>query len=377
MIHGRNPVLVVLCAVLVTAGGCAQDSGGAAAGVQAAVPVVVAAVRQEDVPVQVRAVGTVEASATVAVRPQVDGQLARVHFTEGARVRRGDLLFTIDPRPFEAALRQAEGSLARTEAEANNARVEFERRERLFLEGFISRNEYEQAETRATALRAAVQAERAQVEHARLQLQYCEIRSPIDGRIGQLLVHAGNVVRRNDTVLAVINQVRPVFVSFAVPEHALAAIRQGAAAGPLPVAASANGAAPVTGELVFVDNTVDVATGTVRLKARYANDDEVLWPGQFVQVTLTVATEAGALVVPAAAVQTGQRGPFVYVVDAGRVATVRPVEVGMTVGEEVVIRDGLRAGEVVVVEGQIRLVDGSRVEVTAEWGTPAAREVRS
>lgn len=369
-----NRSVAAVAAVLALAGsaglgGCSSQSeghGGTAGGAGAeVVPVVVTAVRQEDVPVQVRAIGTVEPFSTVAVKPQVDGQLAQVHFAQGAFVKKGDLLFTIDSRPFEAALRQAEASLAKTAAEANNARVEFERRQRLFTDGFISRDEYDQSETRASALRAAVQAEQAMVENARLQLQYCTIRSPIDGRVGQLLVHPGNVVKRNDTTLAVINQVRPVFVTFSVPEQELPAIRQQSGAGTLAVAAQPDRAPLARGGLEFIDNTVDVSTGTVRLKGLFPNRDEALWPGQFVAVTLTVSTRANAIVVPAVAVQTGQQGQFVFVVTPERVTEVRPVTVGMSTGSDAVIASGLQAGEQVVTDGQIRLVAGSKVELAA------------
>jgi len=348
-------------------GGCSSESeghGGASGGLGAeVVPVVVTTVRREDVPVQVRAIGTVEPFSTVSVKPQVDGQLAKVHFTQGALVRKGELLFTIDPRPFEAALRQAEASLTKTAAEANNARVEFERRQRLFADGFISRDEYDQSATRAAALGAAVQAEQAMVENAKLQLQYCSIRSPIDGRVGQLLVHPGNVVKRNDTALAVINQVQPVLVTFSVPEQDLPAIRQQAAAGTLEVAAQPDRAPLARGGLEFIDNAVDATTGTVRLKGLFPNGDEALWPGQFVNVTLTVATQQNAVVVPAAAVQTGQQGQFVFVVSPDRVAEVRPVTVGMSTGADVVITAGLQPGEQIVTDGQIRLVAGSKVEL--------------
>ncbi|MCK6555607.1 efflux RND transporter periplasmic adaptor subunit [Candidatus Binatia bacterium] len=357
--------------------GCSSESeghgGGRAGGSIEAVPVVVATVRREDVPVQVRAIGTVDPFSTVSVKPQVDGQLAEVHFAQGAFVRKGDLLFTIDPRPFEAALRQAEGSLAKTVAEANNAEVEFDRRERLYKDGFISRDEYDQAATRAAALRAATRAEQAMVENARLQLQYCTIRSPIDGRVGQLLVHPGNVVRRNDTTLAVINQVQPAFVTFSVPEQVLPAIRRRAAAETLAVTAEADGTPAVSGGLEFIDNSVDVTTGTVRLKGLFANRDESLWPGQFVNVALTVSTENGALVVPAAAVQTGQQGQFVFVVTPASVAEVRPVTVGMSTGADVVITEGVQAGEQIVTDGQIRLTAGSRVDPRSAEAPPRVR----
>jgi multidrug efflux system membrane fusion protein len=357
---------------LVALAACSEPGGATGRSATAeAVPVVVATVRQKDVPVQLRAIGNVEAYSTVSIKSQVVGQLAEVHFEEGQRVKKGDLLFTIDPRPFEAALRQLEANLARDKAQASNADVEYKRATDLLAQGFVSRDEYDTAQTRQATQQAAVKADEAAVEHAKLELQYCYIHAPIDGRVGQILVHQGNVVKENDTTLAVINQIQPIYVSFSVPEQELAQIRQRAAAWPLTVEAFVpQRAEPAIGELRFINNTVDTTTGTVLLKGLFANDDEVLWPGQFVDVHLTLGTQLAVVVVPAEAVQVGQQGQFVWVVSADQTAEVRPVEVGQMLGPEVIVGKGLTAGEQVVTDGQVRLAAGVRVEI--KDGAPAA-----
>jgi multidrug efflux system membrane fusion protein len=352
----------LLALVLVAATACSSgNDAGMHKGDVAAVPVTVARAERRDAPVTVRAIGTVEAYSTVALKPQVDGQLARVHFDEGQEVKRGDLLFELDRRPFEAVFRQAEANLARDRALAENARVEAGRFERLIREGVVSTDEVDQARTRAASSAALVAADEAAVERA-------TIRSPIDGRIGQLLVHEGNVVKEEDTTLAVINQVRPIRVAFTVPQQDLPSIRRYMADGPLAVdAALADGGGPrVTGELAFVNNTVDQATGTVLLKAAFANADEALWPGQFVDVTLRLTTEHDATVVPASAIQTGQQGSYVFVVKPDGTVDSRPVVTGGAFDGHVVVRDGVAPGDRVVTQGQLRLAPGTRVEVKEE-----------
>jgi multidrug efflux system membrane fusion protein len=325
----------------------------------------VASVVRRDAPVTLHAIGRVEAYATVAVKAQVEGQLARLHFAEGQEVKRGDLLFEIDPRPFEAALHQAEAMLAKNRAEAANARVESGRLASLIKSGVVSRDEYDQAATRAAAFEAASKADDAAVERARIQLQYCTIHAPIDGRIGQMLVHEGNVVEANETTLAVINQLRPVRVAFAVPQQELPAVRANRGANGLPVSASGAGGAVATGELSFIDNAIDTTTGTVLLKAVFANVDETLWPGQFVDVALQLTTRPNALLVPARAVQSGQAGQFVFVVTSAGTVASRPVTTGPSVGDDVVVESGLEAGEQVVTEGHLRLAPGFPVTVKA------------
>jgi multidrug efflux system membrane fusion protein len=363
----------VLASLPLLVSACSSDSGAPGRDHKEAVPVTVATVVQRDIPVQLRAIGNVEPYSTVSVKSQVEGQLAEVHFDEGQPVKQGDLLFTIDPRPFEAALRQAQATMARDAAEARNAEVDAKRRTQLLAQGFVSRDEYDQSQTKAASSAAAVKADEAAVENARLQLQYCYIRSPIDGRVGQLLVHAGNVVKANDTLLAVINQVHPIYVSFSVPEQQLPQVRERAAGGTLAVQAFVphQGDAPVVGELSFINNTVDTTTGTVLLKALFQNDDETLWPGQFVDVAVTLAVQRDAVLVPAEALQVGQEGQYVFVVAADDSAEVRSVVPGERIGPEIVVTRGLTPGERVVTDGQIRLAPGLKVQIK-DGATPGA-----
>lgn len=341
---------------------------------QQVIPVRAAVAVAKDVPVQLRAIGTVEPFASVSIKSRVEGQVSRVHFGEGQEVRQGDLLFTIDKRSFEAALRQAEANLARSRAEAANAEAGRKRLAQLHTQQIVSQEEYDQAQTRAASAGATVAAEEAAVDRARLQLQYCTITAPIGGRIGRILVNVGNVVKADDTVLAVVNQIRPIYVAFAVPHHELPEIRSRAAAGRLVVEAFPRAAHEglVVGELSFVNNTVDTATGTVLLKALFPNADEALWPGQFVDTLLTLSVRSAAVVVPSAAVQTGQRGPYVFVIGADRTVSIRQVRTGPERGGEMVIEDDLRAGEEVVVDGQSQLAPGMSVEIKDGAGaTPA------
>jgi multidrug efflux system membrane fusion protein len=360
-----HAVTTLLVALALGVSACFSGSGEGGGDQKQAVPVTVATAVQKDIPVQLRAIGNVEPYSTVSVKSQVVGQLAHVHFVEGQRVDKAALLFTIDPRPFEAELRQAEAAVARGIAEARNAEVDAKRRTQLLAQGFVSRDEYDQSQTKAAAFAAAVKADEAAVENARLELQYCYIHSPIDGRVGQLLVHEGNVVEANDTLLAVINQVRPVYVSFSVPEQDLPEVRQRAGEGKLPVQAFLphHDGTPIVGDLSFINNTVDTTTGTVLLKALFQNDDESLWPGQFVDVAVTLAVHRDAVLVPAEAIQVGQQGQYVFVVAADNSAEVRPVVPGNRSGSDMVVTQGLTAGERVVTEGQIRLAPGMMVQI--------------
>ena len=375
---GRFVRTALLLGTIIALGACSSQPGSdaraATRGQDQAVPVTVAAVVQRDVPVQLRVIGNVEPYSTVSLKPQIEGQVAEVRFEEGQQVHKGDLLFRIDPRPFEAALRQAEANLAKDTAEARNASVEAGRRARLLKEGFVSNDENDQAQTRAASLQATVKADQAAVENAKLQLQYCYIRSPLDGRVGRVLVHAGNVVKSNETMLAVINQLRPAYVTFSVPEQQLPEIRARTAHGKLAVDAFVPHVAdPITGELSFIDNTVDTNTGTVLLKALFANQDEALWPGQFVDVALTLRVDQNAILVPAEAIQTGQQGPYVFVITPDLTADVRPVVVGRAAGQQVVVTQGVQPGEQVVTEGQVRLAAGVKVEIkNAGPSTPSA-----
>jgi multidrug efflux system membrane fusion protein len=353
--------------VILVAGLAAASCGRAGTLARApSVPVVAEPATRKAVPLRLRAIGNVEAIDTVAVRPQVGGQLVGVHFREGTDVKAGEALFTIDPRPYEAALHQAEAALARDEANARNARLEAQRSESLFGQGVLSREQYDALHNAAEAQDASVRADRAVVESARLDLGYCVIRSPIDGRAGSLLVQRGNVVKAVDGgPLVVINRVDPVFVSFSLPERQLGEVAAARARGRLAVEAvvASDERRLVSGELTFLDNAVDRTTGTIRLKGTFPNREERLWPGQFVEVRLATGTLNGAVVVPAAAIQAGQSGVFVFVVRKDMTVESRPAVVGPEVDGEVVVEKGVAAGDLVVTDGQLRLVPGARVEL--------------
>jgi multidrug efflux system membrane fusion protein len=325
------------------------------------IPVTVATAQKKDMPVQISAVGIVQPLQSVAIRPLVAGQLTRVWFREGDAVHRGQLLFSIDPRPYQAALRQAQAILARDEALLRNA--EAERVRYASLGGLVSREQYDAIDAAAEAARAVVAADRAAVDDARQQLSYCDIRSPLDGHTGSLQVHTGNVVKANDvTPVVVINQVSPISVQFSLPEGQLAAIRV-AGDGVLVTALPQGGTATENGRLSFIDNTVDAMTGTIALKASFANDRGVLWPGQYVNATMTVADRPQAVVVPAQAVQTGQSGQFVYVVRSDNGVELRPVSVAQQVEQVAIVDRGVAAGETVVTDGQMNLTAKSKVSI--------------
>ena len=350
---------LVLCAVLIT-GACSKTKQPP----PRVVPVVAEAAVRKSLPLQIRAIGNVEAYNTVSVKSQVNGEISEVFFREGQDVKQGKMLFRIDPRPFEAALRQAESALARDRAQAKNAQAESARYEALAARGFVSQQEYDRARTNAAALDAMVQADEAAAENARLQLEYTVILSPIDGRTGAISVQKGNVVKANDVPLVTINQVAPIYVTFSVPEQDLASIKRYQASGELHVDASlAQAARPIAGRLTFMDNKVNTQTGTILLKATFPNQDRALWPGQFVDVVMTLTTEKDRVVVPTPAVQTGQQGQFVFVVKDDGTAEMRPVTVARTADQWAVIEKGLQAGETVVTDGQLRLAPGAKVEI--------------
>jgi multidrug efflux system membrane fusion protein len=330
------------------------------------VPVTVAVAEQKDVPVEIHAIGSVTPMQTVAVRAQVTGQLTQVAFREGDDVRRGQLLFVIDPRPYQAALAQSQANLARDEAQLRNAEAEAARYAELVKKDYVTKEDYDKIIAGAEAARATAAADKAAIDTARVSLSYCEIRSPLDGRTGSLQVHAGNLVRANDTTpLVVINQISPVYVAFAVPEPDLAAVRRRGDLRNVPVRVSPKeGGAPLAeGRLSFVDNAVDPSTGTISLKGTFANQNRALWPGEYVNVAMTVSSRNGAVVIPAQAVQTGQRGQYVYVVKQGNAVEMRPVTVGQQVEQQAIIDRGVQPGETVVTDGQIRLTPKSKVDV--------------
>lgn len=393
----RAPEWALLLLAAGVYGGCSGDTAESKQPQRRpAVPVAVAKVEQKTMPLQIQAIGTVEANAVVAVRAQVGGELSRVHVKEGQDVKKGDLLFTIDPRPFEAALAQAQATLAnhqvavqqaranqaRDEAQWKNAEVQSKRYADLFKRELVAQADYDQFKTNAEALAATVRADEAAVrsaeqlvraddaavDSAKLQLGYTTIRSPVDGRTGSLMLNQGNIVRAtgtNDSTLLTIHQIRPIYVTFTVPQQQLPAVKRYMAAEKLEVKALPAGEArPATGVVTFVDNTVDVTTGTIRLKAAFTNDEGRLWPGQFANVTLILATEPDAIVVPAQAVQSGQQGSsYVFVVKPDSTVDLRPVVPARTQGSETIIAKGLEKGEMVVTDGLPRLTAGAKVEV--------------
>lgn len=329
------------------------------------VPVIAATVERRAIPVEVTAIGHVEPFSTVSVKSQVNGTLVAVGFQEGQDVRQGDLLFRIDARPFEAALAQAQANLARDRAQAKNAAADADRYAGLVQKDYVTKEQYDQVRANAEALASTVQASEAAVENAKLQLSYCTITSPISGRTGGLLVHPGNVIKaQDDKPLVVINQIQPVYVSFSTPEASLADMKSRGGA-PLAVTAVLPGGAGTakTGELSFLDNAVDPATGMIASKATFANADRALWPGQYVNVTVVLRTEPSAVVVPSPAIQTGQNGSYVYVIKADSTVESRPVAIERTQGTMAVVAKGLAPGEQVVTDGQLRLTPGARIEI--------------
>jgi multidrug efflux system membrane fusion protein len=353
-------------------GGRAQPGRSGGGRAREAVPVLVVTAMQKAMPLQIRAVGNVEAYSTVSVKSQVTGVLTQAHFKEGQDVKKGQLLFTIDPRPFEAALKQAEANLARDTAQLQNSREQARRYAELVKKEYVSKEQYDQIRANADAAEAVVQADQAAVENAKVQLSYCYIFSPIDGQVGTLLVNEGNLVRVNDaTPLVVINQITPINVTFSVPEQNLADIRRHMTTDSLKVAAhfQSDEGRPEQGSLAFVDNAVDRTTGTIKLKAEFKNPERRLWPGQFINVALTLSTQSNAVVVPAEAVQVGPEGQHVFVIKPDNSVEVRPVVVARTDEGEAVIGNGLQPGEQIVREGQFLLGPGSRIEV--KDGQPA------
>ncbi len=366
----RVPILMLIAATL---SACSTSTRARAPERTPTVPVTVATALRKDVPVQITAIGGVEPYSTVQVKSMVAGELTTVHFTEGQDVRKGDLLFTIDKQPFEAALAQAESNLARDTAQAANARAQATRYQALLRDGVVAREQAEQMQTSADALDAAVRADQAAVDTARVNLRYCSIYAPIGGRTGNLMVHAGNLVRSNDVPLVTINQVTPTYVTFSVPEQFLPDIKRYSTQHKLKIEAGAPGQPAAVGNLSFVDNAVDATTGTIKLKGVFENRDRRLWPAQFVNITLTLTIQPNAVVVPSQAVQTGQQGQYVFVVKADRTAESRTVVLQRIVAGQAVISSGLEAGEVVVTDGHLRLTPGAKVETKTALtgGAPA------
>ncbi len=330
------------------------------------VPVLAATVVKKTVPVELKAIGSVQAYSTVNIKSRVGGQLVKVNFKEGQDVEQGQLLFVIDPRPYEATLRSAEANLAKDKALANKAQADARRYAALIKKQFVSQQDYDQAKATAESLSATVQADQVAVQNAKLMLSYCYIHAPITGRTGNLLAHMGNMIKADaDTAMLVINQIQPIYVSFAVPQQNLPEVRRYMAKEKIPVEAIIAGEEnnPETGVLTFVNNTVDTATGTFQCKATYANPQKRLWPGLFVNVIVKLGKQPNAILVPSQAVQARQEGEFVFVIKPDHTVEVRPVETGRTIDSDVIITKGLKPGEQVVTTGQLRLVPGAKVQI--------------
>ena len=346
-------------------------SGGKSEPKAPAVPVTVGEVVQKAMPVQLKTIGNVEAYTTVSIRGRVGGELKQVHFQEGQEVKKGELLFVIDPRPYEAALNEARAKLARDQALLKKAKDDARRYARLIQEDLISREQYDQSVANSEALEATVKADEAAVENARLQVSYCYIHAPVTGRTGSMLIHQGNLIKADDEkkFIVVIHQIQPIYVSFAAPERYFPEIKKALVSGEPRVEAIIAGeeGQPAQGRLTFVDNTVDSATGTIRMKATFDNEKKRLWPGQFVETVLELASQPNALVAPAQAVQTGQKEQYVFVVQPDLTVAYRPIVLGRIMDGEAVIDQGVKAGEQVV-DGQLRLVPGAKVEIKKTEG---------
>jgi multidrug efflux system membrane fusion protein len=348
-----------------------QEQGG---GQPSAVPVKVAPVVQKAMPLEIRVIGAA-VTATVAVHAQITGELTSVNFNEGDDVEAGQVLFTLDRRPLEAALQQEQANLERDLAQATNVKAQATRYRDLAERGIATREQVDQITANAAALDATVGADRAVVENAKLQLEYATIAATMSGRTGALMVHAGNLVRADDTTpLVVIKRLAPIHVSFGIPEAQLPDFKRYLAQKSLHVEARPpNETGPASnGRISFVDNAVDQTTGTIKIKGMFPNDDRRLWPGQFVNIVVTLTTDPAAIVVPTIAVQAGPQGQYVFVVKPDQTAELRTVTLARTSGTEAIIKDGLKAGETVITDGQLRLVSGTRITVKTETSQEAA-----
>ncbi len=369
-------LLAVVAASVLLLSSCTEKKTQAASGPARPVPVKVAQADRRDVPVIITAIGNVTPLQTVQVKSMVTAQIMKVHFAVGQDLRKGQLLFTLDRLSFEADLDKAQGQLARDKAAAANAQTSQKRYQALLKEGVVAQQQYDELESTAAQYDAAVEADKAAVEAAKVNLAYTKIYAPIDGRAGDVLVHEGNLIKANDVAMVVINQISPIYADFSVPEKFLGEIKKYMASGALKVAASLpETSAPLAeGKLAFIDNMVDRGTGTIMMKAQFPNEKRTLWPGQFVNVNLQLTTVKNATVVPTQAVQNGQQGTFVFVVKSDKTVDTRVVDLGPTDNGVVVINKGVDPGETVVTDGQVRIVPGSHVEWTA--GAPG-QEKRS
>ena len=349
---------------LLAASGCSKEQAAPRPRPAAAIPVLVSKVTQRAMPVQLTGIGNV-GGYTVSVEAQVAGELLEVHFQEGDFVHQGQLLLTIDPRPYEAALARAQATLMRDKAVAANNRAQAQRISKLLSDGVVSPSDADASASSADAAEATVAADEAALKTAQLNLEYCKIYSPLDGRTGAVLVRPGNLVKVADTPIVVIKRLSPIPVDFMLPQEYLPDIKKDLAAKPLRVEATVpNGSGrPEVGKLVFIENAVDPTTGTIHLRALFDNSDNALWPGLYVNTLMTLAEQANATVIPSQAITAGQEGSFVYVVQDDGTVTPRGVTSSRTVGGLAVIDKGLRLGETVVTDGQVRLVPGAKVQI--------------
>lgn len=358
------PRLVAVVTVLFWLASCSGNAEKEK--ISRAAPVTISVAVTKNVPVIVKAIGTVGSYSTVSVRAQVTGEITDSAFKQGQDVSRGDLLFTIDSRPYRAALEGALATLARDKAMLKNAERDASRYGELIKKDYVTSQQYDQALANAEALKATVDADEAAVKTARLNLDYCTVRAPVSGRTGDFLLQKGNVIKANDQAVVTINQITPIYVSFSVPEEYLPDIRRYAAKDPLRVEATFPGqeGKVYQGNLTFINNAVDESTGTILLKATFQNRDKSFWPGQFVNVTLGLATSKNAVVVPSQAVQRGQEGDYLFVVKPDMTVEIRSIETAQHLDGETVIRKGVARGDKVVTDGQLRLFPGARIEIT-------------
>jgi len=378
-LFGGAALVSVIISTACSAGGetpaAAAGGGGRGNTGTPVVPVSTATVEQKSVPLAINVIGSSEAFHTVAVRAQITGGLTSVKFREGDDVKEGQVLFELDRRPLEAALAQAQANLARDTAQEANARASAARYQDLLDKGIATKEQADQSRTAAAALTATLQSDRAAIDNATVQLQYATIAAPISGRTGALMVHEGNLVRANDTTaLVVINQVAPIYVSFGVPEGQLPDLKRYLAQGTVRLEASPpNETAKALGRITFIDNAVDATTGQIRIKGEFPNVDHLLWPGQYANVIVTFKNDPNAIVVPTAAVQSGQTGNYVFVVKPDKTAEIRNVVVERQAADITVIKDGVKPGETVVTDGQNRLIGGSRISIKSGPGAPSAK----
>lgn len=369
MRHGLGAALCALVAAALL-GACSDKSGGAQAEARKSappVPVLTGRVIEKSMPLRLHAIGNVETMASVAIKSRVDGQIIAAPVRDGQDLVKGELLFQLDPKPYQAQLEQAQANLAHDQAQLEYLRGQEQRYLDLLKQNFVSKEGYAQVAANFHGAQASVSADQAAIQQARINLGYTTIRSPINGRAGKVMLTEGNMVKANDTVaMVVINQIAPIYVAVAVPEQYLNEIRARQRKAPLRMQTEPEKGKVTNGKLAFVDNSVDVATGTIKLRGIFANEDRQLWPGQFVNAWVTLREEENALVVPTQALQTGPNGQYVYVVKDDSSVELRPVQVARTEGAETVLSAGLKPGETVVVDGASRIVPGSKVSATAE-----------